>query len=57
MKSLILIPCYNTHEYLNDLISLLRSQSYNAILIIDDGSSPALNIEDFKGDKIQIINF
>jgi len=52
MKSLILIPCYNTHEYLNDLISLLRSHSHNVILVIDDGSSPALNIEDFKDNDL-----
>ena len=54
MKLLILIPCYNTHKYLNDLITLLRSQTHSKIMIVDDGSSPSLNIENFK-DKDLIL--
>ena len=55
MKLLILIPCYNTHKYLNDLILLLIGQTNNKILIIDDGSSPSLNIENFQDNDIDLI--
>ena len=52
MKLLILIPCYNTHKYLNDLILLLRSQTHNKIMIVDDGSSPSINIEKFEENDL-----
>ena len=55
MKLLILIPCYNTHKYLNDLISLLRSQTHNKIMLVDDGSSPPLNIDNFKDNDLILI--
>ena len=55
MKSLILIPCYNTHKYLNDLISLLKSQTHNKIIVVDDGSSPPLNTEDFEDNHLILI--
>tara|TARA_Y100000994_G_scaffold248285_1_gene255669 strand:- start:1328 stop:1987 length:660 start_codon:yes stop_codon:yes gene_type:complete len=55
MKSLVLIPCYNTHKYLSNLISLIISQTENAILIFDDGSSPALNIDKFSNNNINLI--
>ena len=54
MKLLILIPCYNTHEYLNKLLSLLISQTNNHILLVDDGSSPSLNVDKFQNDNINI---
>ncbi len=54
MKLLILIPCYNTHKYLNKLLSLLISKTDTPILLIDDGSSPALNINNFKSHSINI---
>ena len=52
MKLLILIPCYNTHKYLNNLIPLLRSQTHSKIMIIDDGSSPSINIEKFEENSL-----
>ena len=52
MKLLILIPCYNTHKYLNDLISLLRSQTHSKIIVIDDGSSPSINIDKFEDNDL-----
>ena len=52
MKLLILIPCYNTHKYLNDLILLLKSQTHNKIMIVDDGSSPSINIEKFEENNL-----
>ena len=52
MKLIILIPCYNTHKYLNDLIPLLRSQTHSKIIIIDDGSSPSINIESFEPNPV-----
>ena len=55
MKLLILIPCYNTHKYLNDLISLLKSQTHNKIMVVDDGSSPPLNTEDFEDNHLILI--
>jgi len=55
MKLLILIPCYNTHKYLNDLIPLLRSQTHNKIMIVDDGSSPSVNIENFEDNDLILI--
>ena len=52
MKLLILIPCYNTHKYLNDLIPLLRSQTHSKIMVIDDGSSPSINVENFEDNDL-----
>ena len=45
MKSLILIPCYNTHIYIDKLLIQLRLNTDCKILVYDDGSSPALNID------------
>ena len=42
MKILILIPCYNTHAYIHDLISQIKSYTNHDILIYDDGSSPPI---------------
>ena len=42
MKILILIPCYNTHSYIDDLISQIKSYTNHDILIYDDGSSPPI---------------
>ena len=55
MKSLVLIPCYNTHKYLSKLITLIISQTQNAILVFDDGSSPNLNIDKFSNNNISLI--
>ena len=46
MKSLVLIPCYNTHQYLNKLLNLIRLNTKTDILVYDDGSSPALNFKE-----------
>ena len=48
MKTLIVIPCFNTHKYINDLISGLRNNTDIDILIYDDGSSPLLSINNLK---------
>ena len=45
MKTLILIPCYNTHTYIYKLLTQLRLHTNCDILVYDDGSSPAMNID------------
>ena len=52
MKLLILIPCYNTHKYLRQLLSLIVSKTDITILLIDDGSSPPLSIDEFQDNNI-----
>ena len=54
MKTLILIPCFNTHQYIEDLLKGIRNNTNNDILIYDDGSSPSLEIDksSFKGVNI-----
>jgi len=42
LNILILIPCFNTHIYIKDLINQLRYITDCDILIYDDGSSPSL---------------
>ena len=39
-----MIPCFNTHVYIKNLISLLRKKTSLDILIYDDGSSPVLHL-------------
>ncbi len=55
MKLLILIPCYNTHQYLSILLSKLVSQTCDDILIVDDGSSPPINKEKIKRNNLFLI--
>ena len=45
MKTLILIPCFNTHKYIDDLLQNIRNNTNEDILMYDDGSSPPLNID------------
>ena len=54
MKLLILIPSFNTHKYLNNLINSIRLQTGSDILVVDDGSSPKLSLND-SHDKNLII--
>tara|TARA_B100000941_G_scaffold80455_1_gene55136 strand:- start:20886 stop:21545 length:660 start_codon:yes stop_codon:yes gene_type:complete len=55
LKQLIVIPCYNTHIYINKLISDLYKNTSTDILIIDDGSSPKISFEKNKLTNIKII--
>ena len=54
MKLLILIPSFNTHKYLDKLITLIRLQTASDILVVDDGSSPQLSLN-YSDDKNVII--
>ena len=51
---MILIPCYNTHKYINDLISQIRLYTNKDILVFDDGSSPSIKL-DSEYDNIHIL--
>jgi len=55
MKTLILIPCYNTHIYIDNLLTQLRLHASNDILVIDDGSSPALSIDFNKHKSVFLV--
>ena len=55
MKQLIVIPCFNTHKYIKDLIYELRNNTDVDILIYDDGSSPALSLNKLKYPNLYLI--
>ena len=55
MKQLIVIPCYNTHIYINKLISNIYKNTSTDILVIDDGSSPKISFEKDKVTNLKII--
>ena len=55
MKQLIVIPCYNTHIYINKLISDIYKNTSTDILVIDDGSSPKISFEKDKLTNLKII--
>ena len=47
-----MIPCFNTHIYINTLINLLRKKTSLDILVYDDGSSPKLHLnKEYKNVK------
>ena len=45
MKTLILISCFNTHKYTNKLLTGIRNNTNEDILIYDDGSSPKIDYD------------
>ncbi len=49
-----MIPCFNTHIYIKDLINKLRKNTNLDILIFDDGSSPKLELND-KYDDVKFL--
>ena len=55
MKQLIVIPCYNTHIYINKLVFTLFENTSTDILIIDDGSSPKISFENNELANLKII--
>ena len=48
-KTLIFIPTFNDHEHLDEIVAALHALSPNyRSLIIDDGSSPPIEVDGFK---------
>ncbi len=56
LKTVILIPAYNTHEYLPEVVSQIkRSEASCPVVIVDDGSVPSLDTIIEQKDGITIL--
>lgn len=51
MKVSVIIPCYNQVQFLTDAVESVMAQTfdYYEIIIVDDGSSPPLEPQEFDG--------